>query len=91
MLYPHESHLAIVRGGRDQSVVERTPTESSVPCHCFLLKYIGVPVGVEDGGCVSAEEGHQLGGAAILIDGDDGESTTAACFPVDGNILRVGL
>ena len=57
----------------------------------FLLEYTGVPVGVENGGGVSAEEGHQLGGAAILIDRDDGESTTATCFPVDGDILRIGL
>lgn len=57
----------------------------------FLLEYMGVPVGVEDGSGVSAEEGHQLGGAAILVDGNDGESTTTACFPVDGDVLRIGL
>lgn len=57
----------------------------------FLLEYMGVPVGVKNGGGVSAEERHQLGGAAILVDGDDGESTTTACFPVDGDVLRIGL
>lgn len=40
---------------------------------------------------MSTEEGHQLGRAAILVDGDDGEGTTTTCFPVDGDILRVGL
>ena len=40
---------------------------------------------------MSAEEGHQLGGAASLIDGDDSEGASAACFPVDGDVLRVGL
>jgi hypothetical protein len=57
----------------------------------FLRKYMGVPVGVKNGGGVSAEEGHQLGGAAILVDGDDSESTTTTCFPVDGDVLRIGL
>ena len=38
-----------------------------------------------------AEEGHQLGGTATLLDGDDGEGATTAGFPVDGNVLRVGL
>lgn len=40
---------------------------------------------------MSAEEGHQLGGAAVLIDGDDGEGASTACFPVDGDVLGVGL
>ena len=50
-----------------------------------------IPVGVENGGCVAAEEGHQLGGAADFIDGDDGEGASTACFPVDRDVLRVGL
>lgn len=57
----------------------------------YLVEYMSVPVGVKDGGSVSAEEGHQLGGAAILVDGDDGKSTTTACFPVDRDVLRIGL
>jgi hypothetical protein len=40
---------------------------------------------------VSAEEGHQLGSAASLIDRDDGEGATTACLPIDGDVLRVGL
>ena len=62
---------------------------SAIPS--FLLEYTSVPVSVKDSGGVSAEEGHQLGGAAILVDGDDGESTTTACFPVDGDVLRISL
>ncbi len=50
-----------------------------------------VPVGVENGGGVSAEEGHQLGGTARLIDRNDGKGATAACFPVNGDVFRVGL
>lgn len=61
----------------------------------FLLSpfpnFVCVPVGVENSSCVAAEEGHQLGGATGLIDGDDGEGTAAACFPVDGDVLRIGL
>lgn len=40
---------------------------------------------------MSAEEGHQLGGAATLIDRDNGEGTATACLPIDGDVLRVGL
>lgn len=40
---------------------------------------------------MSAEEGHQLRSTATLIDGNDGESATTTCFPVDRNILGVGL
>jgi hypothetical protein len=50
-----------------------------------------IPVGVENGSCVAAEEGHQLGGAADFIDGDDGEGASSACFPVDRDVLGVGL
>ena len=40
---------------------------------------------------MAAEEGHQLGGAADFIDGDDGEGASSACFPVDRDVLGVGL
>lgn len=40
---------------------------------------------------MSTEEGHQLGGTATLLDGDDGEGAATACLPVDGDVLRVGL
>lgn len=52
---------------------------------------MGIPIGVENGGCVAAEEGHQLGGAADFIDGDDGKGTSSACFPVDRDVFGVGL
>ena len=40
---------------------------------------------------MSTEEGHQLGGTAALLNGDDGEGATTACFPVDRDVLRIGL
>lgn len=40
---------------------------------------------------MSAEEGHQLRSTASLINGNDSEGAATTCFPVDGNILRVGL
>lgn len=40
---------------------------------------------------MSAKEGHQVRGAASLIDRDDGEGATTACLPIDGDVLRVGL
>jgi hypothetical protein len=40
---------------------------------------------------VSAEEGECLGRTTALLDGDDGESATAASLPVDRDVLRVGL
>jgi hypothetical protein len=40
---------------------------------------------------VSAEERNQVGSSAALVDGDDGECATAAGFPVDRNVLGVGL
>lgn len=68
-----EEDLAVVRGRRDERVVE------------------GRPVGVEDGGRVSAEQRQHVGGAAALVDGDDGKGTASAGLPVDGNVFGVGL
>lgn len=50
-----------------------------------------IPVGVEDGGSVAAEERELVGRSAALIDGDDGKGATAAGFPVDRDVFGVGL
>ena len=50
-----------------------------------------IPVGVEDGGSVAAEERELVGRPAALINGDDGKGATAAGFPVDRDVFGVGL
>lgn len=50
-----------------------------------------VPVGVEHGRRVAAEEGDLVGDLAALVDGDDGECATAAGLPIDREVLGVGL
>lgn len=52
---------------------------------------MAVPVGVEDGSRVAAEEGNLLGSTPTLLEGDDGKGASAAGFPVDGKVLWVGL
>jgi hypothetical protein len=42
-----------------------------------------VPVGVEDGGRVTAEEGNLLRHAPLLVDGDDSKGASTASFPID--------
>lgn len=49
----------------------------------ILVSDTVVPVGVEDSGCVSAEERQLVGSSAALVDGDDGKGTAAAGLPVD--------
>lgn len=55
------------------------------------LHHICVPVGIKDGSRMPTEEGHQLGGTAGLIDRDDREGASTACFPVDRDVFRIGL
>ena len=86
-----DAHLAIVRGRRYQRVIERTPTGQLVLPFLCLFHGRSIPVGVEDSSSVAAEEGQLVRGAAKLIDGDDGKSTTATSLPVDGDILGIGL
>lgn len=50
-----------------------------------------VPVGVEDGGRVAAEEGDLVRDLAALVDGDDGECATTARLPINREVLGVGL
>jgi hypothetical protein len=50
-----------------------------------------VPVGVEDGSSVPAEERDLVGSPPALIDGDDGKGASTTGFPVHGNIFGVGL
>lgn len=38
-----------------------------------------------------AEEGDLVGRAALLVDGNNGESASSAGFPVDCDVFRVGL
>ena len=52
---------------------------------------VGVPVGVEDGSRVATEERQLVGGAAALVDGNDSKGAATAGFPVDGDVLGVGL
>jgi hypothetical protein len=52
---------------------------------------VPVPVGVEDGSRVSAEEWNLVRRSTALVDGDNGKRAAAAGFPVDGNVLGIGL
>jgi hypothetical protein len=40
---------------------------------------------------VAAEEGHLLGEASTLVDGNDGECASAARFPIDRDVFGIGL
>ena len=51
----------------------------------------GVPVCVEDGGRVAAEEGDLVRDLAALVDRDDGECAATARLPIDREVLGVGL
>jgi hypothetical protein len=87
-----QEDLAIVRGGCDQRVVEGAPaTLLALSLSVAAIRRARVPVGVEDGGGVPAEEGDLVGRAATLVEGDDGKSAAAARLPVDGDVLGVGL
>jgi hypothetical protein len=50
-----------------------------------------IPIGVEDGGSVPAEEGNLVGCSAAFIEGNDGKSASTAGLPVDCDVLGVGL
>jgi hypothetical protein len=50
-----------------------------------------VPVSIEDGSSVPAEEGDLVGSPAPLIDGNDGKSASSAGFPVNCDVFGVGL
>lgn len=50
-----------------------------------------VPVGIQNGSGMPAEEGYLLRDATLLVQGDDGEGATTAGFPVDGDVFRVRL
>jgi hypothetical protein len=52
---------------------------------------VTVPVGVEDGGGVPAEERKLVRGAAALIERDDGKGAASAGLPVDREVFGVGL
>lgn len=49
------------------------------------------PVGIENGGCVTAKQGNLVGQLAPLVQGDDGKSTAARGVPVDGEVRGVHL
>jgi hypothetical protein len=50
-----------------------------------------VPVGVEDGSRVAAEERYLVGDLALLVERDDGEGASAAGLPIDRQVLGIGL
>lgn len=50
-----------------------------------------VPVRVEHSGGVATEQRYLVGKLAALVEGDDGEGTTTARLPVNGQVLGVGL
>ena len=85
------SYLAIVRGRSYQRIVERAPTgQLALPC-LHLRNCMLIPVGIENGGGVTAEERQLVGCSARFVYGDNSESTTTTSFPVYSNILGVGL
>lgn len=51
----------------------------------------GVPVGVEDGSRVAAEERYLVGHLALLVERYDGEGAAAAGLPIDRQVLGVDL
>lgn len=50
-----------------------------------------LPVGVEDGSSVPAEEGNLVGSSATLAEGDDSECASSASFPVHCDVFGIGL
>jgi len=50
-----------------------------------------VPVGVQHGRGMAPEEGYLIGELAALVKWDDGEGATAARFPIDRQVLGIGL
>ena len=51
----------------------------------------GAPVGVEDGGRVPTEQGHDIGEFSTLIDRNDSKGAATASLPIDREVLGVGL
>ena len=88
MLVPY---LAIVRGGCNERVVEGTPAGCLAMFLSVGAPCVRVPVGVEDGSSVPAEERDLVGRTAFFVDGDNGEGATTARLPVDCNVLGIGL
>lgn len=92
---PYED-LAVVRTGSDDAVVKGVPVNHNNAVSprigrgaCPEYWYSCLPVGIQDNGSVSAEQGHLVGQLALLVDGDDGECATAARLPIDRQVLRV--
>lgn len=50
-----------------------------------------IPVGVEDGAGVAAEQGNDVGQLAALVERNDSEGATAAGLVVGGQVLGVDL
>lgn len=50
-----------------------------------------IPVGVEDGTGVSAEQGNNFGQLPALVEGDNSEGATTTGFVVDREVLGIGL
>lgn len=51
----------------------------------------GAPVGVEDGGRMATEQGHDIGKLPTLIDRNDSKGAATAGLPIDREVLGVGL
>lgn len=51
----------------------------------------GVPIGVEDCGCVAPEQRYLVWEFSALFEGDDGECASTARFPIDREIFGVDL
>jgi hypothetical protein len=59
---------------------------SLIAFHCSRI-----PISVEDGSSVPAEEGDLIGRSAAFAERDDGKSASTAGLPVDCDVLGVGL
>ena len=57
----------------------------------LLVAVASLPVGVEDGSCVAAEERELIGSSTKLVDGNYGKGTATAGLPIDGDIFWIGL
>jgi hypothetical protein len=85
-------YLAIVGTRSDDRVVERVPAngrQGGVGSESGVI--LGAPVGVEDGGRVATEQGHDIGELATLIDRNDSKGAATAGLPIDRQVLGVGL
>jgi hypothetical protein len=92
-----DEDLAILRGRRDNAIVERVPPSLvSLLCAPYVSVWwkglrVAVPIGVEDGSSVATEQGNHIGQLASLVQRYHGKGATAGGIPIDRQELGVDL